>query len=280
MPELPEAETIRRQLEREVLGATIARVELYHPRTWRHHRSARELKRMVQGLRIVQVGRRGKAPYLSLDGATPTTLILRLGMTGMLRVARTEEANESHTAAVLALGDGREVRFLDARTFGALIARRGHDITAMPDFAHYGPEPLSGLFTPDYLKEAFAGRRARLQDVLMNQRVIAGIGKIYADEACFRARLRPGRRAGGLTGAMRERLWQAIREVLREGIECGGSSARDRAYLDIYGEQGEFQERMCVYQRTGEPCRSCGEPIRRTRMPGGRGMHWCPACQR
>lgn len=280
MPELPEAETIRRQLEREVLGATIARVKLHHPRTWRYHHSATDLRRMVQRRRIVRVGRRGKAPYLSLDGATPTTLIFRLGMTGMLRVEEAGEKKASHTAAVLGLEDGREVRFLDMRTFGALIARRGHDVETMPDFADYGPEPLSETFTLDYLREAFAGRRAKLQDVLMNQHVIAGIGKIYADEICFRAGLRPGRRAGGLTGPMRARLWSAIREVLGEGIECGGSSARDRAYLDLFGEQGEFQERMCVYQRTGEPCRRCGEPVRRTRLPGGRGMHWCPECQR
>jgi formamidopyrimidine-DNA glycosylase len=280
MPELPEAETIRRQLEREVLGMTIARVELRHPRTWRHHRSARELRRLVQGRLITRVGRRGKAPYLELDGAEPTTLIFRLGMTGNVRVVRTGDSDEPHTVAVLSLEGGREVRFLDVRTFGALIARRGHDVNAMAEFASYGPEPLSEALTPAYLQRAFAGRRARLQDVLMHQHVIAGIGKIYADEICFRAGLRPGRRAGGLTGPMRERLLRAIREVIREGIECGGSSARDRAYLNIYGKQGEFQERMCVYQRTGGACRVCGEPIRRTRIPGGRGMHWCPRCQR
>jgi formamidopyrimidine-DNA glycosylase len=226
------------------------------------------------------VKRRGKAPYLQLDGPNPTTLIFRLGMTGMVRVAAAEEEDEPHTAAVLGLEDGREIRFLDVRTFGALIARRGHDVAAMVDFAGYGPEPLSDTFTPHYLKQAFAGRRAKLQDVLMNQHVVAGIGKIYADEICFRAGLRPGRQAGGLTGPMRERLWRAVREVLREGIECGGSSARDQAYLNVYGEPGEFQDRMCVYQRTGEPCRVCGELIRRTRMPGGRGLHWCPRCQR
>jgi formamidopyrimidine-DNA glycosylase len=280
MPELPEAETIRRQLEREVLGATIVRLTLYHLRTWRYHASARQLRQLVQGRPIIGVKRRGKAPYLELEGSKPTTLIFRLGMTGMVRVARAEEAEAPHTTAVLGLEDGREVCFVDVRTFGALIARRGHDVATMPDFARYGPEPLSDAFTSDYLTEAFAGRRAKLQDVLMHQHVVAGIGKIYADEICFRAGLRPGRRAGGLTGPMRERLWRAIREVLREGIECGGSSARDQAYLNVYGEPGEFQDRMYVYQRMGEPCRICGELIRRTRMPGGRGMHWCPQCQR
>ena len=280
MPELPEAETIRCQLEAEIVGATVERLEVFRARTWRFHSSAEELAGLVEGRRIVGVGRRGKAPYLLLDGQRPTTLILRLGMTGLVRVVPAGEAVEAPPAAALLLSDERELRFFDPRTFGALIARPGHDIDGMPEFARCGPEPLSEEFTLEYLAEALSRRTAKLEQVLMNQCVVAGIGKIYADEICFRAGIRPGRRACGLTGAMRERLWQAIRDVLAEGIECRGSSARDESYRDIYGMPGRFQDRMRVYQRTGEPCLCCGSAIRRTRIPGGRGMHWCPCCQK
>jgi formamidopyrimidine-DNA glycosylase len=117
-------------------------------------------------------------------------------------------------------------------------------------------------------------------DVLMNQQIVAGIGKIYSDEICFRAGVRPGRKASSLTGPMRERLWQAIRELLSVGIESRGSSAKDETFRDIYGMPGRFQDRMQVYQRTGQPCRVCGTPIRRARIASGRGMHWCPKCQK
>ncbi len=280
MPELPEAETIRCQLEAEIAGRTVRHVDLLHPRTWRFHRSRQELRRLVEGRSILAVGRRGKAPYLLLDGSEPSTLIFRLGMTGLLRVLGAREQAERKPAAVLALSGRKHLRFFDTRTFGALIARRGHDVQSMPDFAQYGPEPLSDEFTLEYLAGALSRRRAKLQDVLMSQHVIAGIGKIYADEICFRAGLRPGRRACGLTGPMRQRLWRAVREVLAEGIECRGSSARDGSYRDVYGMPGRFRDRMHVYQRTGDACRICGTAIRRTRMAGGRGMHWCPSCQR
>jgi len=280
MPELPEAETIRCQLEAEITGATIERLEVRHRRTWRFHSSARDLAGLVEGRRIARVGRRGKAPYLLLDGRHPTTLIFRLGMSGLVRVLPAGAPLDRPPAALLELSGRKHLRFFDQRTFGALIARPGHDIDQMPDFARYGPEPLSDDFTRDYLAHALSRRAAKLEHVLMNQHVVAGIGKIYADEICFRAGLRPGRRASGLTGPMRERLRHAIREVLAEGIDCRGSSARDESYHDIYGIPGRFQDRMCVYQRTGEPCRACGAPIRRTRMPGGRGLHWCPCCQK
>ena len=228
---------------------------------------------------IVRVGRRGKAPLLLLDSGKPTALVFRLGMTGLLQVVAARSPVARSTVARLLLSGGRALQFLDQRRFGSMIACPGHDVNTSAEFCHYGPEPFSADFTPDYLKEAFARRTAKLELVLMDQKVIAGIGKIYADEICFRAGLRPGRRASGLTGPMRERLWTATREVLSVGIESRGSSTRDETYRDVYGMPGTFQDRMYVYQRTGEPCRVCNTPIRRTRIPGGRGMHWCPKCQ-
>jgi formamidopyrimidine-DNA glycosylase len=293
MPELPEAETIRRQLEKEVAGATIGKLEVLISRAAREHASVRELARLVEGKKIARVGRRGKALLLFLEGnggrghpstssgqaARPTSLIIRLGMTGLIQVTPKKEPVPEHTAAVLHLRDGRQIRFVDQRQFGLVTARQGHDVDAMPEFQEYGPEPFSEQFTLEYLKQAFARRGAVLESVLMDQHVIAGIGKIYADEICFRAGIRPTRGARRLTGPMRERLWKAVREVLAEAVNCRGSSAADETYRDVYGMPGRFQERMRVYQRTGQPCLVCGTPIKRTAMPGGRGMHWCPKCQ-
>ena len=280
MPELPEAETIRCQLEKEIVGATIRTVAVHIPRATREHDSPEELAGLVEGRQIRGVGRRGKAVLLLLDGQVPATLIIRLGMTGLLRVVPGEAPFAKGTAATLHLRDGRQIRFLDQRTFGGMIARSGHDADAMPEFCPYGPEPFGDGFTASYLKDAFSRRSAKLGLVLMDQGVIAGVGKIYSDEICFRAGLRPGRSVGRLSGPMVERLWRATREVLAEGIDCRGSSARDETYVDVYGMPGNFQDRMCVYQRTGQPCRVCGAPIRRTPIPGGRGMHWCPNCQK
>ncbi|MFB3882279.1 MAG: bifunctional DNA-formamidopyrimidine glycosylase/DNA-(apurinic or apyrimidinic site) lyase [Armatimonadota bacterium] len=280
MPELPEAETVRRQLEAEVKGRTIRGLELLHRRVWRAHRSQKELTELVEARQIVEVGRRGKAPYLLLDTKRPSVLIFRLGMTGLVRVVKAGEPSDKSPVAVLGLSGGKEIRFYDQRLFGELVAFPTHDVNSTPEFAHYGPEPFSDEFTLGHLKQQFSRRSAKLVDVLMNQQIIAGIGKIYSDEICFRAGVRPGRKASGLTGAERQRLYDAIREVLSVGIESRGSSAKDETYRDIYGIPGRFQDRMMVYQRTGEPCRVCGTPIRRASIASGRGMHWCPKCQK
>jgi len=280
MPELPEAETIRCQLEREIVGATVRRLHLFDPRVARSDSAAVQLLALVEGRRILRVGRRGKAPILFLDGDPPSVLVFRLGMTGLLRVVPADDPPDKTTVAVLVLTGGKHLRFIDQRRFGSMVAFPTHDVDDTPEFEGYGPDPLSEAFTPEYLKTTFARRTAKVEILLMDQRVVAGIGKIYADEICFRAGIRPGRSVKRLTGPMRERLWRATREVLSEGIDCRGSSARDETYLDVYGMPGRFQDRMHVYQRTGEPCRVCGEPIRRTPIPGGRGMHWCPECQK
>jgi len=280
VPELPEAETIRRQLEEEVVGARLQRLTIHVGRVAREQGSEAELRALTEGRSIEGVGRRGKAVLLFLDGRQPVTLIIRLGMTGLVRLVDRREPQDKATAATLELNDGRDLRFLDQRQFGSLTARPGHDPDAMPEFSHYGPEPFSEEFDLEYLKSALARRTAKLGVVLMDQQFVAGIGKIYSDEILFQAGLRPGRSAKSLTGPMRERLWRAIREVLAKGIERHGSSARDETFRDIRGVPGRFQECFYVYQRTGEPCRVCGTPIRRTPLPGGRGMHWCPTCQK
>jgi len=280
MPELPEAETIRRQLEKEITGATLRRVEVHISRAAREQGSLKELADLTAGRKIVRVGRRGKAVLLYLDSKRPAALIIRLGMTGLIRVLSAKEPLDKHTSATVELSDRRQVRFIDQRQFGSITARPGHDVDAMPEFRDYGPDPFSDEFTPEYLKEAFARRGIGVEVALMNQNIVAGIGKIYSDEILFRAGIRPTKAANKLTGPMRRRLWEATREVLQEAVSRRGSSAMDETYRDVYGMAGEFQARLMVYQRSGEPCLACGTPIRRTRMTGGRAMHWCPKCQK
>ncbi len=280
MPELPEAETVRRQLAEAVTGAKIRRVQIHIGRAARNHTSEGELDALVKGRTIREVGRRGKAILLFLDGKKPSTLIIRLGMTGLINVVPAKEPLVKHTAGVVGLTDGRQIRFIDQRQFGLMVARPGQDVDAMPEFEKYGPEPFSEDFTPEYLKQAFSRRSTNLEVTLMNQQVIAGIGKIYADEICFRAGLRPTRKANSLTGPMRQRLWEATREVLTEACSFGGTTTPDESFRDLYGLAGRFVDRLNAYQRAGEPCRVCGTEIKRTPMSGGRGMHWCPKCQK
>ena len=191
MPELPEAETARRYLEAAVLGAKIRRVEVPIPRSARSHESPEELAALVEGKKILRLGRRGKAVLLFLDGKQPATLIIRLGMSGHIRVAKKGEEREKHLAGVLELTHRREIRYVDPRTFGLMVARPGHDVDTMPEFEKYGPEPFSEAFAPEYLKQTFARRSVDIEVALMDQSVVAGIGKIYADEICFRAGIRP-----------------------------------------------------------------------------------------
>jgi len=280
MPELPEAETIARQLAKETPGRIVRGVVIRSPRAVRSHRSRAEFARLVRERRIAGVGRRGKAVLLFLNGRSPTTVVVRLGMSGRLRVCPSRSRLERHTRAIFSLSGGRQLRFIDPRQFGLLAARRGTEVESFPEFRNCGPEPLSREFTPGRLFRALARRSSRLGVALMDQRLVAGIGKIYADEICFRAGLSPTRPSNSLTEDDCRRLWNAVRQVLRSAIRFQGTSTGDIAYLDAYGEQGRFRERLMAYQRSGRPCRACGTAIRRERMTGGRGMHWCPRCQR
>ena len=279
MPELPEAETIARQLAAQAVARIVRKVTVRSPRAVRSHRSRAEFARLVEGRRIAAVGRRGKAVLLFLNGKGPATLIVRLGMSGQLRLSPSRRKLEDHARAILQLSGGCQLRFIDPRQFGLLVARNGAAVDQLPEFWGYGPEPLSPEFTPTSLRRALARRSARLGVALMDQRLVAGIGKIYADEACFRAGLAPARPANSLAEGDCRRLWSAVRRVLRAAIRLQGTSSADEAYLDSYGNRGRFRERLMVYQRTGQPCRVCGTRIKRQRLTGGRGLHWCPRCQ-
>jgi formamidopyrimidine-DNA glycosylase len=192
-------------------------------------------------------------------------------MTGRLLVTTPETPLAPHTHARLSLASGRELRFVDPRRFGRLEFR---DLARTGGFAGPGAEPLT--INEQEFARLFRGRRLAIKAALLNQKLLSGVGNIYADESLYRAGIRPRKAAGRLTRADLARLRAALREVLEHAIRLGGSSVSD--YVDADGARGFFQLEHCVYQRTGEPCRRCKTPIRRI-VIGGRSTHYCPQCQ-
>ncbi len=276
MPELPEVETIRRQLLPCLQDLTIVAVRVTRARAVRAHRSPAEFSELVTHRRILDIHRRGKALLVLLDN--DTSLLVRLGMSGRLCVDEASVPPLPHTHVALTLSNGTELRFIDPRTFGQMAVVVGHDPDRMLELGHYGLEPLSDVFTPRALGEMLAGKKMLIQAALMDQTKIAGIGKIYADEACFLAGVSPLRQAGSLSADEITRLHAAIRQVLELAIQNRGTSTLDAAYRDAKGQQGGHQMQLYVYQRTHQPCRVCGTLIQHRPFQGRR-MHFCPHCQ-
>jgi formamidopyrimidine-DNA glycosylase len=267
MPELPEVETIRAQLAPRLEGRTLARVEILDPRLTRPY-DLFEVAEELEGDRIVAVERRGK--YLVLRLESGLGLLVHLRMTGGFHWLPT-----SHERAVFELDDGSRLVYRDVRRFGTWLVLEGADLE--PYLAtKNGPEPLGRRFTPAWLSAQLARRRAPVKAVLLDQRVVAGLGNIYADEALWRARVNPLRPANELGPDEIIRVTRAIRAALRAGIERQGSTLRDYAAPD--GASGSMQEEFRVYGRDGLPCPRCRATIAKTRV-GGRGTWFCPRCQ-
>ena len=271
MPELPEVETIARSLAARVAGDTVVSVWLgSKPQTWKSPPA--EIARALTGARLAAIRREGKQIVIDLAHGRSRKIrqqwIVHLGMTGQLLVARPESEIEKHTHLIAHLGSGREIRFVDPRRFGRVSVREfaAHE-------RHY--EPLQ--VDLDTFAALFRKRKLPIKAALLNQKLLRGIGNIYADEALFRAGIRPRRRAGTLTRAELQGLYAAMRKVLKEAIAAGGTSISD--YVDAEGSEGSFQLKLRVYQRTGEPCMVCRTPIKRI-IVGGRSTHYCPQCQR
>ena len=233
----------------------------------------RDLPRKVAGQRIVRVGRRAKYLLLELESGT---LLLHLGMSGNLRAVPAATPRVRHDHFDLVLDSGLALRFNDPRRFGSLLYTRDQP-HEHPLLADLGPEPLSAAFDAEYLYRITRGRRVALKQLLMNSRLVVGVGNIYASEALFRARLRPGRAAASLSRDDAARLVRGIRTVLRQAIRAGGTTLRD--YLSADGAPGYFRQRLYVYERRGKPCRRCGSPIRAVTQ-GQRSTYYCPSCQK
>jgi formamidopyrimidine-DNA glycosylase len=275
MPELPEVETVRRGVEKAVVGATVRKVEVSGSRTVRRQPVA-EFERLVKGRRVVAANRMGKYLLVPLDRGT---LVVHLRMSGQLVLHESEKAPLSpHTHARFSLDDGRELRFVDQRTFGELFVARKGGIDLDTVLSGLGRDPLADEIDAAWLAEQTAGRRLSLKAFLLDQRRICGIGNIYADEICFAARLRPDRPVGTLGAAELAVLAESVGEVLARAVAEGGSSLKDERYRDVFGDLGRFQNSLCVYGRAGEECPRCAGEIVRTRLIG-RSAYFCPDCQ-
>jgi len=267
VPELPEVETIRAQLAPRLEGRTLTSVEILDPRLTRPY-DLFEVAEELEGDVVLAVERRGK--YLVLRLESGLALLVHLRMTGGFGFTP-----RTHERAVLQLDDGSRLAYRDVRRFGTWLVLESPDIE--PYLAtKNGFEPLSRRFTVAWLAFRLAARRAPLKAVLLDQRVVAGLGNIYADEALWRARVNPLRPANGLGAAEVARVHRAIRAALRAGIERQGSTLRDYATPD--GAEGSMQDEFRVYGRDGEPCPRCRTTISKTRA-SGRGTWFCPRCQ-
>ena len=275
MPELPEVETIRRGLALKMTGRKIVRAELRRPDLRRPFPPM--LDRRLTGARIGALGRRGK--YLLIELDDDGTLLLHLGMSGRITASNENVENQRHDHVVLTLDDGTVVRLNDARRFGLLDYLRRGEEAIHPLLAGMGPEPLEQGFDGRYLTRALAGKLTPIKAALLDQRIVAGLGNIYVCEALYRAGISPRRLAGTVTAARAGKLAAAIRAVLNEAIEAGGSSLRD--YVQADGELGYFQHRWAVYGREGEPCPACdcAEGVRRI-VQSGRSTFFCAKRQR
>lgn len=298
MPELPEVETIRSQLEPEILGRRILSARV-HDERWTRPVPPRSVERAVAGRRIERVGRRGKYLILALEG--DRHLVMHLRMTGnlLLRPADADPAHEDealdlmdarkfggprlypshpearHLRAEFELDDGSELWFTDARRFGHGAVLRADELDAYLG-ARLGVEPLSGELTPQVLLELARGRTAPLKSFLLNQKWVAGIGNIYADEALHRAELHPLSPSGSMRIEHAEALVEGIVDALETGLAKGGSSIDD--YRDARGERGAMQDEFLVHTREGEDCPRCGATIKRI-VVSGRSTYFCPQCQ-
>ncbi|HEY4872389.1 MAG TPA: bifunctional DNA-formamidopyrimidine glycosylase/DNA-(apurinic or apyrimidinic site) lyase [Candidatus Dormibacteraeota bacterium] len=281
MPELPEVETIVRDLRPQLAGRRIESVQLTRDPAIRgrlvRYPNATKFVRGLRGRTIKSVERRGKYLVLPLD-QNGQRFIVHLGMTGHLRVWEPEEAPVKHTHFRALLDSGLELRYDDPRQFGRLLLGTQEELVAGRAFpARLGPEPIHGDLTEAEFDKIVKSRRRPIKSALLDQSFLAGVGNIYADEACFRAGIRPSRWTHRLTARERRALYSAIQEVLENSIAARGSSIIN--YVDAFGTRGTNQEKLLVYGRSGEPCVKCGTPLQGTRL-AGRGTVYCRRCQR
>lgn len=283
MPELPEVETVRRGLERFVVGRRVNGVEVGRERTVRRT-SKQAVIDGLTGTTILAANRRGKYLLLPLDSGDEVMIHLR--MSGQVLVAEAGAARPPHTHVVAHLDPdatrpAQELWFVDPRTFGEVVVfDPDHAEVEVPDVANLGPDPIADGISLRELRRMLRSRRRLLKPLLLDQHVIAGIGNIYADEILHAARLRPDRHSDELSLASERRLHEAIGSILSAAIAAGGSTLKDAQYVDLFGEGGSYQDAHAVYGRAGERCRTCGVGWIRRTVSAQRSTHYCPRCQR
>jgi formamidopyrimidine-DNA glycosylase len=277
MPELPEVETVARDLHAALRGWQVVSVDVRQPAVI----AAPDPEAFAAGLvgRTVHAVRR-RAKYIVVDLTGDDHLVVHLRMTGRLVLAEADAAPQKHTHVVLTLrngaGEERALHFHDTRRFGRLWLLDAAGLDAL--FAPLGPEPLADAFSRQDLAAILAGRPAKLKPLLLDQTRLAGLGNIYVDEVLFHAGLNPTWQAKSLSAAEVDRLYEAIRQVLGQAVDHRGTSLSDAEYRDAQGNKGGHQDHVAVFRQQGRPCPRCGAVIQRTRL-SGRGTHYCPQCQ-
>jgi formamidopyrimidine-DNA glycosylase len=272
VPELPEVETVSQGLRQRALGRHILAVDVRHPAVVVG--SPEQFAAELEGRAIASIERKGKVLALEMlaENAPPRYLLVRLGMTGQFTVRARETPIEPHTHVLLTLRDEQQLRFRDVRRFGRLRCCTRSEMEAV--FGRLGPDAQQATW--EQFLAAMRGRHGAVKSWLMNQQCLAGIGNIYADESLFAARIHPLEQPGRISVRRGRRLFQAVRRVLDQAVRLQGTSFSD--YVDIEGRPGNYEPRLRVYQRDGEPCQRCGRTIRRI-VVAGRSSHFCPHCQ-
>ena len=271
MPELPEVETTRRELEPRLVGRRVDRVLVREPRLrWP---ILPEFVERLEGHPITGLARRAKYLLASIRGGTT---LIHLGMAGSLRIVSSGDPAGPHDHVDWHLDDGQCLRYRDPRRFGTILWWQGPP-TGHPLLSRLGPEPFSDAFHGEWLHERSRGRRAAVKSFLMDGRTVAGVGNIYANEALFEAGIHPGRSAGRISRRRYEQLADALRRILSRSIGVGGTSLRD--YVRTDGEPGRYRAHLMAYDRAGETCIRCSATLR-GRTIGQRSTVWCPRCQR
>ena len=299
MPELPEVETLRQDLAKEVVGKKVKTVAVTNGRSVRRHPSAKQFRALLEGRTIKSVSRLGKYLLLTLDNRD--TLVIHLGMSGqLLRVKNSKDPKPKHTHVVISFTQGGELRYVDPRTFGEMFVstQESPDGTGptpshtpglaggegqalrrqVPELAHLGFDPIEDVMSWDRFGVLLRQRHTGLKALLMDQQFVSGIGNLYSDEILFTAGLRYDRPADGLSATEIRRLYRSMVETLTDAIKHRGSTLVDEQYRDLFGEAGDYQGSHQVYDREGEPCRRCRNQIVRAKI-GGRSTFYCEHCQ-
>jgi formamidopyrimidine-DNA glycosylase len=275
VPELPEVEVIRRGLEQHVAGAQIVDAEVFIPRSVRRHLpGAVDFVDRIRGRTLVAARRRGKFLWLALDD--DAAILTHLGMSGQVLVRPPGAPDEPHLRIRFRLDDGRELRFVDQRTFGGMAISDGGAVIP-PELAHIAPDPFEAVYDQEGVVEEMRRRRTNVKRALLDQSLVSGIGNIYADEALWEARLHYARPTETLRRTEARRVLAAARMVMAAAMAAGGTSF-DALYVGVDGQSGYFARELQVYDRVGEPCSRCGTPIRRDRFMN-RSSFTCPRCQ-
>ncbi len=272
MPELPEVETVRKTLQEFLPGLTIEHVRVSLPRIIKYP-EVEEFVHVIKGRSFREICRRGKYLLVRLSGNY--SLVIHLRMTGQLRYANPDDAMPKHTHVIFELSDGKELRYTDMRQFGTMYLAPDQDIEQVSGMHKLGWEPLED-FPLEGFRELLSRRSTKIKNLLLDQRLVAGIGNIYADESLFAAGVHPERAANTLKSEEVECLHAELIKILQKGVAMRGTSFSD--YVDGLGKSGEFQHQLNVYGREGEPCKLCGAMIVRRKI-AGRSAHICPWCQ-